>query len=208
MDRGALVMVHGLWFRAWSLRVLAGRMAQAGFRPARFSYPTTRGTPDANAAALAEHCAALGPGPVHLMGHSLGGLLILHMIQRHGWSRDGRLVFLGTPLTGSSVGRRVAGWPGGQHLLGHARALLKSGTGGWPQGREAGMIAGTLPMGLGLLAGGLDSPHDGTVSLAETRHPGLADHIELAVTHTGLLYSPEVARQAAHFLVQGRFQRP
>ncbi len=49
--------------------------------------------------------------------------------------------------------------------------------------------------------------HDGTVSVAETRHPGLTDHVALPTTHTGMIFSPMVARQAIHFLDRGRFAR-
>jgi hypothetical protein len=145
----------------------------------------------------------------HLVGHSLGGLLILQMLLDSGWGAPGRLLFLGTPLQGSAVARRVGSWPGMERLLGHAEGPLGAGHRGWPSDRESGMIAGTMPIfGLGLLAGGLARPNDGTVAVSETVHPGLTDRIELRVTHTGMLYSQAVARQAAEFLRHGRFSRP
>ena len=45
-----------------------------------------------------------------------------------------------------------------------------------------------------------DGPHDGTVSVAETRVPGLADHVVVRASHSGLLFSDEVVRQVAGFL--------
>ena len=45
----------------------------------------------------------------------------------------------------------------------------------------------------------------GTVALSETRADGLKDELTLSVTHTGLLYSAEVARQAVRFLQTGAF---
>jgi hypothetical protein len=67
------------------------------------------------------------------------------------------------------------------------------------------MVAGYLPVGLGSVVGELADEHDGSVSVAETRLPGLADHCMVETTHTGLLMSAEVARQAAAFLRDGRF---
>lgn len=46
-----------------------------------------------------------GVGKVHLVGHSMGGLLIRAMLARHAdaalWSKIGRIVFIGTPHYGS-----------------------------------------------------------------------------------------------------------
>jgi len=55
------------------------------------------------------------------------------------------------------------------------------------------------------MMGALDGESDGTVGLAETRLPGLADHCVVPVSHSGLVLSPEVATLTADFLRQGRF---
>ena len=69
-----------------------------------------------------------------------------------------------------------------------------------------GMIAGTLGIGVGRWLGNLGAQHDGTVAVEETRCEGLADHLCLRASHTGLLLSRAAARQTAHFLQCGRFQ--
>jgi hypothetical protein len=76
-----------------------------------------------------------------------------------------------------------------------------------PPGRAVAVIAGDRPWGLGQLVARLPRPNDGVVSVAETRLPGIADHLTLPVTHAGLLFSREVARQAGAFLTGGRFDR-
>jgi hypothetical protein len=67
------------------------------------------------------------------------------------------------------------------------------------------MIAGSRSFGLGLLLGGLGEPGDGTVAIAETRAEGLRQHLVLPVTHTGMLFSKDVAREVACFLQVGSF---
>ena len=62
-------------------------------------------------------------------------------------------------------------------------------------------------MGLGRLFAHLDADHDGTVLVEETRLPGAKDHVVLGVSHTGMLFSADVAEQAAEFLEQGAFRR-
>ena len=112
-------------------------------------------------------------------------------------------------MRGSLSARKARRVPGGRRLLGAARPTLEAGIAGPAAGREIGreigMIAGSRGIGLGLLLGGVGGPGDGTVAVAETRAEGLADHWVLPVTHTGMLFSRAVARQACRFLKTGRF---
>ena len=48
-------------------------------------------------------------------------------------------------------------------------------------------------------------PDDGTVAVSETRLDGLADHVELDSSLTGLVFSPRVAALTVRFLLEGRF---
>ena len=57
----------------------------------------------------------------------------------------------------------------------------------------------------GVAFAGLRAPHDGTVSVEETILPGITDHRTVATSHTGLLFSHEVADLTAGFLRAGRF---
>jgi hypothetical protein len=136
----------------------------------------------------------------------LGGLVVLQMLAEAEDLPGGRVVLLGSPLRGSAVARRAARVPGGRRLLGAALDTLDRG-GEIAAAHEIGMIAGTRGVGLGLLVGGTGGPGDGTVAVAETQADGLADCIELSVTHTGMLGSPAVARQVEAFLRRGRFER-
>ena len=82
---------------------------------------------------------------------------------------------------------------------------MLDGIDAWTSTRRVGVIAGKVPFGLGLVVESLASPHDGTVAVAETRLPGIADHCTVAATHTGLLFSAEVADLTLAFLRDGRF---
>jgi len=57
------------------------------------------------------------------------------------------------------------------------------------------------------VAPGLPLPNDGTISVAETRVPGMRDHIELPVSHSGMVFSRIVAHEVCAFLRDGRFSR-
>jgi hypothetical protein len=99
------------------------------------------------------------------------------------------------------------GGRGGEVLLGHNRALLEHGFDQWAGAREVGVIAGRMPIGLGVVLGQLAGEHDGTVAVAETELPGIAGHCVVEANHTGLLFSVETARQITQFLRHGRFDR-
>jgi len=200
-----VVLVHGLWYRAWSMRVLRERLEAAGFAVRCFSYPTRTRVPVDNAADLHEFARCAKSSEQHFVAHSLGGLVTLAMLYAAQDLPPGRLVLMGTPLQGSAVARRIARWPGGSWFMGKASEVLGRGDPTPSPGRETGMIAGVKPFGLGRLSGAAAGMHDGTVAVHETRSDVLTDRIELPVTHTGMLVSSEVARQAAYFLQVGRF---
>lgn len=199
-----VVLLHGVWMRGLTLVPLARRLRAAGYVPHIFDYASLLRGPAPSVDRLAARLMALGPGPVHLVGHSLGGLVALETLIAYHGLPPGRVVCLGSPLGGSCTARGICR----RHLspvLGRSATLLKSGLHELPRGREVGVIAGSKPIGLGRLFGDFDGLNDGTVAVWETRLPGLADHRVLPVTHTGLVYSRDVAGLVAGFLSLGRF---
>jgi hypothetical protein len=70
---------------------------------------------------------------------------------------------------------------------------------------EIGVIAGSRSLGAGRLIARLPEPNDGVVTVEETRIPNARDEIVLNVSHSEMLVSPKVARQACSFFRQGHF---
>ena len=204
----SIVTVHGLWMRGAAMGVLRGRLTPCGFTVHEFTYPSITGSLSDNTTALAAFVERVPGETVHLVGHSLGGLLICALLERSLPPRIGRIVCLGTPFKGSKTAARATRWPGGRHLIGkclvdvHARG----GFDAWRAGVEVGCIAGRKPFGVGRLLGPFPEPNDGTVAVDETMIGGLKDHIVLPVSHVALLWSTRVAAQVTHFLEQGRFR--
>lgn len=201
------ILVHGLWANRWLMVPLARRLRACGLTPLRFGCRGVHASPKENAARLGEFIRdTAGSATVHLVGHSLGGLVILHLLQDQPELATGRVVLLGTPLAGSLSAARLGRHSWGRWALGHSVTEgLLAGAPASAGVRETGMIAGTLDLGLGRLLGRFDQPNDGVVTVRETRSDALADHLCLPVNHTGLLFSPAVARQTCLFLDSGRF---
>jgi pimeloyl-ACP methyl ester carboxylesterase len=200
-----VVLLHGLWLRASAMGFLARHLRADGFEPHLFGYSSVHDGIDAAGANLRE-CVRGLEGPVHLVGHSLGGVLAATLVQRSPELIDGRIVCLGAPLRGSAASRSLQRLPGGATLLGRSSEFLERGLESWTAPRQLGAIAGRLPIGLGFLLGGVPMPHDGSVGVDETRLPGITDHWVISAAHTGLVFSELAARQVGAFLREGRFE--
>lgn len=201
-----VVFVHGLYMTGLELSLLRLRVGQAGFKTQQFNYHTVLEPVRANAQRLAEYIAGLKTESVHLIGHSLGGLVILRMFESGAEIPPGRVVLLGSPVKGSRTARELVaknlGWILGQS---GADGLAEEYDPHWHGQRELGVLAGTGGFGLNPLRPDLPEPHDGLVSVEETHLAGATDYTEVKTTHTGLLFNPEVAEQAIAFLRVGSF---
>lgn len=204
----AVVLVHGVLMTGRELALLSRRLRHCGFAPVAFEYPSRQRDLRQHARALVRFVGNLGAPVVHLVGHSLGGLVILQALSLQPDLPPGRVVLLGSPVRGSRVARRLAGYPGGRWLLGRSIDALLGDAPGWQAQRDLGLIAGTLPLGIGLMTGGLSGRHDGTVAVNETRLAGAQHAIEIHTSHTGLVFSGAVARQVCSFLRHGQFANP
>ncbi len=203
-----VILLHGLWMRGFALAMLHRRMMEAGFRVHRFDYLRVANTQERILERLRGRMVELAEAgsAVHLVGHSLGGLLALQVCHDAVDLPPGRVACLGSPLLGSAAAREFSGLGrSGEALLGHNRDLLEKGFECWDGPRQVGVIAGRSPIGLGAVLAHIEGEHDGTVAVSETRLPGLADHCVVDASHTGLLFSADVARLTARFLREGRF---
>jgi len=201
------VLVHGLWMHGVVMQVQRYHLARMGFDAVCCSYPSMRLTLTENAGRLAQFARSLREARVHWVGHSLGGLVILRMLEREPALPPGRAVLLGVPYADGYVRRALAASRLGARMLGRS-------IGEWidlkkPEkfpGREIGVIAGSLSRGLGrMVVRGLPTPNDGVVTVAETDLAAACDRIVLPVSHSGMLFSRRVARQSGAFLRDGKF---
>jgi len=201
-----VVLIHGLYLHSFCMELLASRLRQARYRTLLFSYPSLGKTVPDSADMLAQRLIGLELPEVHFVAHSLGGLVVRCLVATTPTLPPGRVVTLGTPHQGSQVARALSNGKL-RHVLGRSKQGLIGELPTWPAERELGSIAGTFNVGLGKWITPLSEPADGTVTVAETRLPGLTDHICLPVSHSSMLLSPAVADQVSYFLANGRFQR-
>jgi len=180
-----------------------------GFTTAQFSYHSVSEGVAENSRRLRNFINQAPADTVHLVAHSLGGVLALQMLTRFPTDKVGRIVCLGSPLAGSSAARNLSRARLGRTMLGRTahEALLEGPLESSDDHHEVGVIAGTVGLGLGLIVGRLEKPHDGMVTLKETQLPGITDHLTMAVNHFGLILVRKVVEQTSHFLLHGEFSR-
>jgi pimeloyl-ACP methyl ester carboxylesterase len=196
-----VILIHGLWMRGLVLLPLQRRLRAEGFAVRRCSYPSWRNSLADNVRLLSCLVGKTPGAVIHLVAHSLGGLVVLKMLSQDIDPRIRRVVLLGTPYAGCHCGSALAATPMLAGLLGRTfddwfrlpRPTL-------PPAAEIGVIAGTRSLGSGRLIPGLASPNDGLVAVEETRIATARDSVSLNVSHSGMLLSRSCAHQAASFL--------
>jgi pimeloyl-ACP methyl ester carboxylesterase len=214
--RGTVLFVHGLWLTGAESFLMKRHLAARGWVLRVFPYSSMGEPMDRVAARCARHALQLAQrseGPVHLLGHSLGGMVIYRMFETGLLTPDRfsgdfcRVVFMGTPARGSRTARALAQYGPARRLLGLAGAqdLLQGLPESWPFAPQLGIVAGNRPRGLGRILSRFTDPNDGTVCVAETRLEGATDCCVLPVSHTGMWLSSAVAMQVAAFLETGHF---
>jgi hypothetical protein len=202
-----VVFVHGLYMIGLELTPLRHRVSRAGFETRRFRYHSITRNLDANARALGLYCQAQQTQRLHIVAHSLGGLVVLRMFEQGVKLPPGRVVFMGSPVRGSHFARYLT-------QRGMAWSLGKSGAGAlaaehdpvWKQKRDLGVIAGTHEFRINPLNPKLPSPHDGIVAVEETRIEGAKDTVTIHSNHTGMLFTRGLAEQVMTFLKAGAFK--
>jgi len=206
MQTKTVIVIHGLWMTGFEMGWLRGKLQRQGYKPLRFSYRMLSRSLDFNIEKLRDMIRAQ-LGPVHLVGHSLGGVLALQTLRKYPDLKVQRVVCMGSPLADTRAGRNLASFGFGRFMLGKTLpdAVFDKPLKAWRGKQQVGSIAGTFGVGVGRLVANLKKPHDGMVSANETKLPGIADNLLLPVNHTGMLMSDRIVDQIDFFFRFGRF---
>lgn len=213
--QGGVILLHGMGRTGISMRAIAAALRQAGARTMSPSYGLRRSMPEiiAYLHPRIEAFAAAHPGPIHIVTHSLGGLVARAYITAHRPASLGRVVMLAPPNAGSELADFVVRLGLDNLIFGpvgpHLRTLRPD---------EHEIELGSVDFDLGIIAGDrpldpfiapllLPSPNDGKVAVEATKIAGMADHIVLPVQHTFMVQDAIVIAQIRAYLETGAFAR-
>jgi pimeloyl-ACP methyl ester carboxylesterase len=208
MSGTAVILLHGIIRTSKSMQRMMVGLREEGYTVVPFDYPSTRVQIQQSADYLQEVVTGLeGIGQIHFVTHSMGGLVVRDWAGRHGDSRVGRLVMLGTPNLGAQMADRLEANLLYRFLFGQSGQQLGSDPQGFVTSLptpefEFAVIAGQAgnPEGYNPLVPGDD---DGTVSVASTRLPGATDFVAVEGLHSFLMNHPEVIDSTRRFLKRG-----
>lgn len=199
---GEVVLAPGLWMPGVGMALLAARLERAGYIARVFSY-RGRSPFEANVERLAHFSKGRAS---HFIGHSLGGLLVLEMLNRHPQVAAHSALLLGAPVRGCFAGRRLGRHRAGRWMMGGCGPLWKEREARWQRATPLGVIAGTRALGLGRAFGRLPGENDGVVCVSETTVEGMAARVLVPQGHSVLVVSGQVGRLALNFLAAGKFE--
>ena len=216
--RRVLLLRHGILINRLFMLRMERYFRRRGFTVHNRSYPTTRKRIEEHAEDFSRELRALddeqsrlgGEYEFHIVTHSLAGLVVRFALSHFPSPPIRRIVELVPPNQGSATARHlkklrvyrwVAGGKAGAQLAEDPPGIFEEC--GIPENVELGIIAGTA--GFQIYPLPLEKPHDGVVSLEETR---LGDFPikELPSNHTPILWRRRTFEEVEHFLDHGRFR--
>ena len=200
-----VVLLHGLGRSQVSLKLLEYRMKKAGYETLNFPY----GVRKTDIAEIAGDFHAFLEQNVetkryHLVGHSLGNIIIREAFKGEFRPGLGRIVMLAPPNQPAALAQRLGDNPvfkfitkdSGQKLGSAAfYAELPTPT------AEFGIIAGDRGQRITF-----KEPNDGIVAVKNTKLDGMQDWLVLHHTHTFIMNAKDTAAQCVNFLQDGAFE--
>jgi pimeloyl-ACP methyl ester carboxylesterase len=210
-----VVLLHGISRTTRSFRKMQTALEGSGFATLNQDYASRRKALEALAEDIHPSIQRFADGidgAVHFVGHSMGGLLARVYIARYRPKRLGRVVMLGTPNGGSEIADRLKhigayrAWfgPAGQQLVTQRDATIAAMFP--PVDYPVGIIAGNRSVDP-IMSTFLPKPHDGRVSVENTRLDGMADHIIVGTSHPRLIRNGRAIEQTITFVRDGSFRR-
>ena len=103
----AVILLHGLGRSARSMGKMGRGLKKAGFIPHPVDYPSRKKPIEALARAhvapAVAQCRRQGMQRIHMVSHSLGGILVRQFLQTHQLPPQSRMVMLSPPNHGSEI---------------------------------------------------------------------------------------------------------
>ena len=208
MSGTAVIALHGILRSSKTWAEMQRVLEPDGYTFINFDYPSTQRPISDFADQLQALITTLdGIERIHLIGHSMGGLVVRRWCQQYADPRMGRLLMIGTPNSGAEIASmlkknllfQLIMGPSGQQLVADPDEFIS--TLPLPT-MEFAVIAGAkgTPDGFNPLIPGDD---DGVVTVQSARLPGAVDYVSFPALHSFQPWNPEVMAAARLYLKTG-----
>lgn len=199
----AVVFIHGIWMKGLEFVYFSHQLRKLGYNTYHFRYKSLLRTPGQNAELLNKYLEQIDTPVVHLVSHSLGGIVVLHLFSRYPRQKPGKIIMLGSPINGSAAAKYMYLRPWLRWLLGKSTVQgLLGDAPDWNSNRDVFMIAGNRSIGMGMLlvSEAMKEENDGTVNLEETMSSFIKQHTSVRHSHFSMLWSKQVISRVIEIL--------
>lgn len=213
--KSCVVLVHGLWRSGFAMRSIESDLEDAGYETVSISYPSM----DYDIPSLAQNwltegvntCEERNAQHIHMVSHSMGGILIRQYLQTNQLPTGSKVVMLSPPNQGSELSQRFGKTWWYQLIVGPAGSSLTKENDGIieqlkPVSEPVGIIAAHRQWSL-WPESWLPKPNDGTVSVESMKLDEMDDFLLIENGHAMMRYDNEIQAQIRHFLETGKFYK-
>jgi triacylglycerol lipase len=202
-----IVLLHGQGRTRLSMVVLGKRFRSAGYQTLNFPYNQTIRSLDEISGQLVEFIGQkVKTSDYHLIGHSLGNIIIRNSFRKDYPAGLGKIVMLAPPNQPAHLAKRLKKNP-----------IYRLFTGDSGQKLSEEKFYRDLPIPrvpFGVIAGDkgqsltFSEPNDGVVTVGSTKLEGMADWILLHHGHTFIMNCKDTFEHCVRFIESGRFKQP
>lgn len=208
-----VLLIHGFYKDGSDMANLKHNLISLGYNVALCDLPAKFHSLERCSSILAQNVYELlakrGEEKIHLVGHSMGGLVIRHLLGNNWFPSIGRCVFIATPNKGTRLVDilQYTCWPIFRVLKPMGSLTTKNASKLPPLtniSKEIGIIAGNKSDLI--LSHFLPGENDGRVEVESCKINGMKDFIILNYGHKDIHYQMEVAELIDSFLQHGYFK--
>ncbi len=194
-----VVLIHGLGGNRTDMWPISRRLKRLGFSVHNWSYRSIGNCIETHAHRLGKFLSDLSrdsSNPIHLVTHSMGGIIARAMLADYEFENFGRVVMLAPPNQGSHVARKLTRYIG---WLTPSLGQLSD---------APGSFVNQLPNSLakiGVEFAIVESTKDRVIVQGGVHLDGLCDYAQVDGHHGVLTWYQETVNLVEKFLIHGRF---
>ena len=196
-----VVLVHGLAGSRLDMWPLGRRLKRRGYAVRNWTYRTIGQRIETHAERLAEDLLAtagdMPAGKIHLVTHSMGGIIARKMFANHEIDKLGRVLMLAPPHRGSHAARKLAPYVG---WLTPSLKQLSDAEDSFVNQLPNSFQSADIEFGI------VEATKDRVIEQGAVLLDGYRDYARVKGHHGVLAWYPQTIQLAENFLVHGSFK--